>query len=351
MNKLNTRKALNPAYRKHKPLRKEVNNFVEQLKLCLDTIELSDFNNESEEHIKEPIKNFLKSTFYNENLINTKDKIDLAIYLGKNVKSDIGVLIEAKRPSNKAEFLTPQNLNKKALQELLLYYLRERIDNNNNNIKHLIATNGYEWFLFKSNDFYNAFYKNKELINEYKSFRDGLKDSSKNELFYNEIAKKYIEKVQSQLAFVHLDFTKTKFNSLNDAELNTLHKIFSDVHILGHSFGNDSNQLNNSFYNELLYIIGLEEIKEKNKKIINRKSFRNRDFASLLENTIFTLEDRDYLRNVINFDREKDKAFNVGLELCLTWVNRILFLKLLESQLLSYNNGAKEYKFLKDLMI
>ena len=47
-----------------------------------------------------------------------------------------------------------------------------------------------------------------------------------------------------------------------------------------------------------------------------------------------------------NVGNDENKPFNVGLELCLTWVNRILFLKLLESQLCSYNENAKEYKFL-----
>jgi adenine-specific DNA-methyltransferase len=347
MKKTNTRKALNPAYRKHKPLRKNVTQFVSQLKECIEAIKHIDTINESEEHLKEPIKNFLQKTFYSENLINTKDRIDLAIYLGKNVKSEVGVLIEAKKPSNKSEFLTPDKLNRKALHELLLYYLRERIDNKNNSIKHLIATNGYEWYLFKAEYFYNIFFKNKQLIKEYEAFRDGLKDTTKNELFYNEIAKKYIEQVHDQIPFVHLDFQKTNFDKLSDAHLNTLYKIFSDVHLLGHSFGNDSNQLNKVFYNELLHIIGLEEVKDKGKKIIYRKVEKNRDYASLLENTIFTLEDRDYLRNVKGFDTDNDKAFNVGLDLCLTWINRILFLKLLESQLLTYHNKAKEYKFLQ----
>ncbi|MFA5296644.1 MAG: Eco57I restriction-modification methylase domain-containing protein [Lutibacter sp.] len=347
MSKSNTRKALNPAYRKHKPIRKNVNQFVEQLKECLVSIKWIDDNNESEEHLKEPLKNFLQNTFYSENHINTKDRIDLAIYLGKNAKSDVGVIIEAKKPSNKAEFLTPHNLNRKALQELLLYYLRERLDNKNNSIKHLIATNGYEWYLFKAEDFYNIFFKNKPLIKEYEAFRDGLKDTTKNELFYNEIAKKYIAQVQDELPFVHLDFNKTNFDTLSDAHLNTLYKVFSNVHLLGQSFGNDSNQLNKVFYNELLHIIGLEEIKDKGKKIIYRKSDKTRDYASLLENTIFALEDKDYLRNVKGFNSDGDKPFNVGLDLCLTWINRILFLKLLESQLLTYHKGAKEYKFLQ----
>ena len=329
MNKINTRKALNPAYRKHKPLRKDINNFIAQLQDCIDAVKLSDDKGESEEHIKSHFKTFFNSTFYANNYINTKDRIDLAIYKENNSESDVAVIIEAKKPSNKPEFLKKDSLNKKALQELLLYYLRERIDNNNNSIKHLIATNGYEWFLFKGEDFYKYFYKNKSLNKEYIDFRDGFKDTTKNELFYDEIAKKYIASVESELPFVHLDFTQTNLSELKDEHLNTLYKIFSDVHILGNSFSNDSNQLNKSFYNELLHIIGLEEVKQKGKKVINRKGENNRDFASLLENTIVILEDRDYLTNIKSIPDGEEKSFDAGLELCLTWVNRILFLKLL----------------------
>ncbi|WP_339918210.1 DUF7149 domain-containing protein [Yeosuana marina] len=351
MNKTNTRKALNPAYRKHKPLRKDVNKFVEELKQCLQEVKHSDDNGESEEHIKSHFIQFFNNTFYTENYINTKERIDLAIYTGKTAKSDVSVIIEAKKPSNKSEFLTETNLNRKALQELLLYYLRERLDNENNNIKHLVATNGYEWYLFKAEDFYNYFYKNKALLKEYKAFRDGLKDTSKNELFYNEIAKTYIAEVEQDLPFVHLDFSKTNFDKLSDAHLNTLFKIFSNVHLLGHSFGNDSNQLNKTFYNELLHIIGLEEVKDKGKKIISRKPEKDRDYASLLESTVFHLEDRDYLHKIQSIENNNEKAFNAGLELCLTWVNRILFLKLLESQLLAYHNNNPIYKFLNSKFI
>ncbi|WP_233883435.1 type IIG restriction enzyme/methyltransferase [Tenacibaculum piscium] len=346
MNKINTRKALNPAYRKHKPLRKEVTNFITELQTCINAVKLSDTNNESEEHIKYHFTTFFKNTFYANNYINTKDRIDLAIYTENNPKSEVSVLIEAKKPSNKNEFLKEDNLNKKALQELLLYYLRERIDNNNNSIKHLIATNGYEWYLFKAEDFYTYFFKNKALLKEYQNFRDGLKDSSKNELFYNEIAQKYIGEIQDKLPFVYLNFAQTNFQKLSDAHLNTLYKIFSDVHILGKTFGNDSNQLNKAFYNELLHIIGLEEIKEKGKKIINRKKQENRDYASLLENTIFHIEDRDYLSKIKSIPNNSDKQFNAGLELCLTWINRILFLKLLESQLVTYHQNNQKYRFL-----
>ncbi|WP_303924877.1 Eco57I restriction-modification methylase domain-containing protein [Draconibacterium sediminis] len=351
MTKLNTRKALNPAYRKHKPLRKDVNSFTDELLICLKAIKEIDIKNESEEHIKEPIKTFFKNTFYKDNYINTKGNIDLAIYLGKNLSSDAGVIIETKKPSNKSEFLLNDNLNRKALHELLLYYLRERIDEQNNNIKHLIATNGYEWYLFKSEDFYRLFYKNRALVKEYEDFRDGKKDSSKNELFYNEIAKKYIAEIELELPFVYLDFTKQNIKTYSDTALNTLYKIFSDVHFLGAGFGNDSNKLNKSFYNELLHIIGLEEIKEKGKKLIQRKIADKRDYGSILENAIFTIEDRDYLNNIKSVERGENKAFNAGLDLTLTWINRILFLKLLESQLLSYHDNRKEYRFLNSEFI
>ena len=109
------------------------------------------------------------------------------------------------------------------------YYLNERIDGDNNNIKHLIATNGYTWFLFKSEDFYNFFYKNKALVKEYKNFKEGLKESSKTDLFYKEIASKYIAEVEDKLPFVYLDFTKKSLESYTDPDLNTLFKVFSDV--------------------------------------------------------------------------------------------------------------------------
>ena len=338
-------KALNPAYRKFKPLRQDIDKFKTELSTCIEAIALSDRKNESEEHLKEPIKRFLNNTFYRKNLINTKERIDLAIYLDETAKSDIGVIIEAKRPSNKVEFISNKNLNKKALHELLLYYLRERVDAKNNNIKHLIVTNGVEWFFFKAEDFYSLFYKNTSLVKEYMSFRDGLKDTTRNELFYNEIAFKYIEEVKDQLSYVYLKISVDEIEKLSDTKLCTIYKLFSNVHLLGHSFGNDSNKLNDSFYKELLHIIGLEEIKENSKKIIVRKPLSQRDYASLLENTIFTLEDKNYLDRIKGFVNNEEKAFSAGLELCINWVNRILFLKLLESQLVSYNK-SNDFKFL-----
>ena len=107
---------------------------------------------------------------------------------------------------------------------------------------------------------------------------------------------------------------------------------------------------NKRFYAELLHIIGIEEKKENNKIVIVRKAVGRRNEASLLENTINQLDAEDCLRKVPNIaiygSTQEERLFNVAMELCITWINRILFLKLLEAQMLKYHNGEQCYKFL-----
>ena len=53
------------------------------------------------------------------------------------------------------------------------------------------------------------------------------------------------------------------------------------------------------------------------------------------------------LENANRFGATNDeRLFNVALELSITWINRILFLKLLEAQLIKYNKGDKSFSFL-----
>jgi adenine-specific DNA-methyltransferase len=48
-----------------------------------------------------------------------------------------------------------------------------------------------------------------------------------------------------------------------------------------------------------------------------------------------------------DYDATKEEhLFDLALELSITWVNHILFLKLLEGQLVKYHRGDKAYKFL-----
>lgn len=62
----------------------------------------------------------------------------------------------------------------------------------------------------------------------------------------------------------------------------------------------------------------------------------------MLENTINQLDISEkvhYLQNPEEYgENYQQRLFNIALELVITWVNRILFLKLLEAQLIRYNS-------------
>jgi len=109
------------------------------------------------------------------------------------------------------------------------------------------------------------------------------------------------------------------------------------------------------FYSELLHIIGLIEVKEGSKKVIQRKNEGERNRGSLLENAIAKLDAQDRLRHFEKLNSfgatKQEQLFNVGLELVITWINRILFLKLLEAQLITYHKGDSSYAFLNSQRI
>ena len=344
---------LNKAFRKEKVSRDSFTGFNNELKVLIKCIN----EEESEEHLKYPLRDFLKNTFYSDHEINTKGKTDLGIYLDKTDKSKLGVIIETKKPSNLGDMITTADINKKAMHEAILYYLRERIDENNNEIKHIIITNIYEWFIFDAHDFERHFYKS-NLTKDYSKWKAGQKTSVNTPLFYNEIAKPFLAECNKEISATYFDLRDYQkgletSDTVAEKKLTALYKIFSGVTLLKESFANDSNSLDKRFYNELLHIIGLEEKKEGSKKTIKRKA--NPDNGSLIENTIATLEANEKLHRVENRERygetKNDQLFNVALELVITWVNRILFLKLLEAQLVRYHQGAKEYKFLDSRFI
>lgn len=119
---LKPRKALNKAYLKVKPNRIDIENFKTNLIQLFDRIN----DKETEEFHKNLASDFLKKTYYEANhFINTKGKNDLVIHNKNTANSPVGVIIEAKKFSNRTEMVSTKQLNAKAFQELVLYYLRE----------------------------------------------------------------------------------------------------------------------------------------------------------------------------------------------------------------------------------
>ncbi|WP_296618488.1 Eco57I restriction-modification methylase domain-containing protein [Marivirga sp.] len=350
-NILTPRKSLNKAFLKVKPNRSQIDSFKQQLSSLLEQIK----EGESEEFHKNIIADFLKNTYYAPDYyINTKGRNDQVIHNGKNTKSSVGVIIEAKSPTNKTEMPLKDKINTKAMQELVLYFLRERISQSNTEVRHLVITNIHEWFIFDAHLFDTLFARDKKLVSKFKEFEAGTLSATNTEHFYKEIAKPAIEAVENEISFTYFNINEydkaLKSSKEHDSKLIVLYKLLSPEHLLKLPFSNDSNSLDKSFYNELLYIMGLEEFQEKGKKLIQRKPEKDRIYGTLLESVISKLESRGEMHR-LDYPQQygkntEERLFNVGLQLVITWLNRILFLKLLEAQLLDYNQGDKSFSFL-----
>ena len=344
---------LNKAFQKQSLKRANIELHKKELTNLFNYID----ENQDEDYHKIIISDFLKAVYYKDKyIINVNKKQDLVVKLGNSPKDSVGIILEFKKPSEYREMITFEKPNTKAFQQLILYYLRERIDNNNHSIKNLIATNFYEWYIFDEIWFEKNIFRNVKLISEYEEYKLSGHDTK---YFYEQIAAKHIDKIDIELPCTFFNLKDYQTIILNDdktddTKLINLYKILSPEHLLKLPFANDSNSLNKEFYDELLYILGLEEIKTGSKRTIERKQ-NHRTEGFLIENTIQLISSRKKLNNVEhieNFgDTEEIQKYSIGLELCITWLNRILFLKLLEGQLVKYHKGNMNFTFLNNKKI
>ena len=326
--------------RNYKPIDRHFAIFKSNLETFLSEVD----EQESEEHHKYPVRDFLLKSFYKDGYqILPKGKQDFAVHLGKNNKSKVGAIIETKKPRNKSEMIAAAKPNAKALHELALYYFDERVGANNFELKNLVITDFYHWYVFDANAFDRYFYNNAEIKRLYEV---KIKESKTNPFFYDELAK-ILNRSEDRIPCVHFDLREQQ----NEDQLIDVYKTLMPAFLLKAEIADDSNALNKPFYSELLHIIGLEEIRDNNGKgkvKIVRKS--RPDAGSFIEQTLQQLESKNRLSKVSNLEsygaNYEEQLFNVALELCLTWINRVLFLKLLEAQLVGYHRGDADYKFL-----
>lgn len=346
------RKALNKAFLKVKPSRIDIETFKNKLSRLIEKIN----EDETEEFHKNLVSQFLRETYYGDKyFINTKGRNDLVIHTGRDAYSTVGVILEAKKPANAAEMLRKSNINTKAFQELVLYYMRERITAGNLEIKYLIATNIYEWFIFDAAVFEKAFARNSRFVKLFNDFEAGRLVSANTDFFYKQVAEPEIAAVENDIIFTRFDIRDYEeplrnADKRDDNKLIALYKLLSPEHLLKLPFANDSNSLDKTFYAELLHIIGLTETKNGGKKLIERKPEGGRDPGALLENAVNQLDSLDKIARLPNprqfGETQPERLFNAALELVITWINRVLFLKLLEAQLIKYHKGDDAFAFL-----
>ena len=280
-----------------------------------------------------------------------KSEVDLILL--KN--GEISVLVEAKKPENSKEFFSPQNVNCKALAECILYYLRQRNADGegfnyenlgskspNSSIKFIIITNFYDFYIFKAREFERLFATNKHFITLYANFTNpnSLFKGNTDE-FYKETRKllnspEYLKSISQDahekpsLKGFHLNLKPIL--AQDKADFKSLKPIFKAFHkdfLLDEFNPNDANSLNSAFYEELLYILGLCEVKESSKLLIKPSS----QSANTLYNAILAKLPQD------------KQGFERVMSFVVLWLNRILFLKLIEANLVRFNDD-ESLKFL-----
>ena len=193
-------------------------------------------NKEREDQQKTYVQNFLRDAFYRgTNDVNSKGTIDLAIHKGATAASPVEVIIETKAPGNKAQMVSAARPNVKAMHELVLYFMRERVDENNIDLKFLIATNINEWFIFSASDFNRLFYENKKFKKTYQDWRDRLQVSSNTDHFYDEIVRPFIAGLDETIDCAYFDLREYR-GTTSDRKLISLFKILSPYFLLKRQF-------------------------------------------------------------------------------------------------------------------
>nr|WP_233714095.1 TaqI-like C-terminal specificity domain-containing protein [Helicobacter rappini] len=210
-----------------------------------------------------------------------------------------------------------ENLESKAFYESILYFLREYKTHNNNDIKHIILTNTRDFYLIDARE-YLIFAKDKTILKAFDNCDKNQGTDTSTSKFYATL-KDYLPSLNSTLKFTHFHIQTTP--------LPLLYQALSPQVLLKQKNCIDANTLNQSFYDELLYILGLKEIDQKGKILI---------LPTTEQNTLL-----DSICNKLGLDRDKD--FETIFSLLTTWNNRILFLRLLESMLLSFKHIKKPF--------
>lgn len=322
----------------------DLERFRSQLEILLKELNPEDI----EEANKGRVKTFLEKTLWASNAyeINASGKTDLTIR-DKNLEHNV-VLFEFKKVTS-PEMVSKKDLVKKAMFELVLYYILEEHANRNTSIKHLIISDGYKFFIFEKGLFYELFGKDKKFVHEITSSENA--SGEKRDYIYNQIIKPKVESVKNKLSFTFVDlsaFQKTIASKdiINKPLFKALYKLFSPTHLQKLPFSADHNSLNRNFYTELLYIMGLEERGDKHQ--IQRLEISKRQDYSIFEQTYALLADYEVDNSFVT-EENVDRRFETALGLVIVWINRTLFMKLLESQLIAFNRNKKKYSFFEKL--
>ncbi len=295
-------------YNPQEPKKETIENFEKEINSLLEKASKRDY----EESQKSKINKFLENTYGYE--CDIYEKVDSAIY----VDGKAWVLIEVKALNNKNEFPKDrENPLSKAFCQMVFYFL-DAIENNNF-LKHAIICNAHEFFLFDCKDLFNLFQNDKEITKLHKNCAKNEGTDPTTKRFYSDLEEYLKKDFKGELRYTHFNLS-----SDDPKELPLIYQVLSHEVLLKQKKTLDANTLNKDFYEELLYILGLEEQNEKGKILIKQSRTKN-SLSDALKKEYKNLDDEEVMA------------------LLIAWNNRILFLRLLESLLISFKHFEKPF--------
>ncbi|GAA6933841.1 hypothetical protein HpHUE40_04670 [Helicobacter pylori] len=296
-------------YNPQEPKKETIENFEKEINSLLENAKRQD----GEEFQKNEINEFLKNTY--DYHCNTYEKVDSAIY----VDGKAWVLIEVKALNNKNEFPKDrENPLSKAFCQMVFYFLKEI--EKNNSLKHAIICNAHEFFLFDCKDFCTLFQNDKKINKLHKNCTSNEGTDSSTKRFYSDLEEYLKKDFKGELRYTY--FNLSSYDPKE--ELPLIYQVLSHEVLLKQKKTLDANTLNKDFYEELLYILGLEEQNEKGKILIKQSRTQN-SLSHALKKEYNNLDDEEVMA------------------LLIAWNNRILFLRLLESLLISFKHFEKPF--------
>ncbi|GAA8694262.1 class I SAM-dependent DNA methyltransferase [Helicobacter pylori] len=295
-------------YNPQEPKKETIENFEKLINSLLENAKRQD----GEESQKSKINKFLENTYGYD--CDTNEKVDSAIYVDRKA----WVLIEVKALNNRNEFPKDrENPLSKAFCQMVFYFLKEI--KNNNSLKHAIICNAHEFFLFDCKDLLNLFQNDKEITKLHKNCASKEGTDPKTKRFYSDLEEYLKKDFKGELRYTHFNLS-----SDDPKELPLIYQVLSHEVLLKQKKTLDANTLNKDFYEELLYILGLEEQNEKG-KILIKPSHTQNSLSDALKKQYNNLDDEEVMA------------------LLIAWNNRILFLRLLESLLISFKHFEKPF--------
>ena len=324
---IEAQKFFTPLYFQSNPLHDSEVRFDNALQEYHKNLQNSSQQNERTK--AEILGGFFRALGFDEVVVGDSQKGNSEIDISIKKHNKVSVICEVKAPKS-PEMISPRDYNTKSLHQTILYYLREK-QRANNEVKFIIITNFTQFYIFREAQFDKFFRQDKRIRELFKQLPENhanpttkipKSEQDNNQDFYTNIKEHLAsDEYERFLAVEGLQALQPLFldlDSLRDSKAyKPFIKAFHRDFLLGEFNPNINNQIGENFYKELLYILGLQQDKEK----LTPRANNN---GTLYDNILCKLE-------------PQDRNFENVMKLIILWLNRILFLKLIEANLVRFS--------------